>query len=90
MDGWLTNAKPNTRSTSWVHYEQLTRMYILPNIGSIKLKDLRADHVRSMYNQLLKMEIGVHTVQKILAILQLCLESGYQDKVNQRKSSQFY
>lgn len=74
IQGWLTNAKSTKRLTTWVHYDQLYRLYISPNIGCIKLKDLRAEHIQRLYNQLLEKDIGVHTVRKIHALLHCTLK----------------
>ncbi|MEV0677165.1 site-specific integrase [Actinosynnema sp. NPDC050436] len=45
---WLTEiAEPSVRRTTFVSYEGLTRLYILPGLGKKKLKELSAQHIRS-------------------------------------------
>ena len=74
--GWLINAKATKRRSTWSHYEQLNRLYISPNLGRIKLKDLRAEHIQGLYNQLLEKELGVHTIRKIHALLHSALQQA--------------
>jgi integrase len=81
MSGWLTNAKTTKRPTTWVHYEQLTRQYITPKIGRIKLKDLRAEHIHQFYNHLLEINTGVHTVRKIHALLHCALQQAVKLRI---------
>ena len=37
---WLGSAKLSIRQTTWAHYDQLARKYILPHFGQVKMKDL--------------------------------------------------
>ena len=50
-----------------------TRLYILPNLGNIKLKDLRPDQIQWMYNHLLEQNIGIPTVRKVHTVLHSAL-----------------
>jgi len=76
MLGWLTNAKATKRLTTWVHYDELNRLYISPNLGHIKLKDLRAEHIQGLYNQLIEKDIGAHTIRKVHALLHSALQQA--------------
>jgi integrase len=71
---WLENTKASNRQATWSQYEQLIRSYVLPHLGKTKLKDLRPDHVQSLYNQLLASGTGTHTVIKIHTLLHTALE----------------
>lgn len=74
--GWLTSTKAAKRRSTWTHYEQLNRQHISPNLGRIKLKDLRAEHIQGLYNHLLEKEIGVHTIRKTHALLHSALQQA--------------
>jgi integrase len=88
MQGWLTNAKSTKRLTTWVHYNQLNRLYISSNIGRIKLKELRVDHIQRLYNNLLEKDIGVHTIRKIHALLHSALKQAVKiGSLNQNPAS---
>lgn len=72
--GWLTSIKSSIRRTSWIHYESLIRCYITPNIGSVRLIDLRPDLVQNFYNHLLAYGCGIPTVLKLHFVLHCGLE----------------
>ena len=76
MQEWLTNAKATLRQSTWLHYEELNRIYISPYLGHIKLKDLKAEHIQRLYNQLLKKGIGAHTIRKAHALLHSALQQA--------------
>jgi integrase len=69
MEEWLKTIKPSLRPKTWAQYEQVSRMHIVPIIGRLKLKDVRPDHVQSLYTK--KMEEGKSptTVRIIHAVL---------------------
>jgi len=72
--GWLTSTKAAKRRSTWTHYEQVSRNYIIPNIGKIKIKDLRAEHLQGLYNHLLDQDMGTYTVRKIHTVLHSALQ----------------
>jgi integrase len=76
MNTLLISAKSSVRQTTWSHYEQLTRNYVLPNLGQIKIKDLNPDQIQRFYNHLLSTEVGIHTVIKIHAMLHGAIEQA--------------
>lgn len=69
LSDWLKNSKPSYRSKTWKHFEQLIRDYINPQIGSIKLIDLRPEHIQRLYNFLLEHNIGAYTILKVHSVL---------------------
>lgn len=81
LDGWLINKKATRRHATWLHYDWLVRRYINPSIGNIKLKDLRADHIQSLLNQLLKYGTGIYTIRKIRDVLHCALNQAVKQDV---------
>ncbi len=69
LNYWLENEKAVMRPSTWTHYSQLVHMYIIPNLGKIKLNDLQTDNVQLFYTHLVRQRIGVHTIRKIHAVL---------------------
>ncbi|MET8875587.1 tyrosine-type recombinase/integrase [Nocardia sp. NPDC004604] len=50
---WLTTvAEPSIRGTTFVTWEALVRLYMIPGIGKYKLKALQARHIRDWLNGL--------------------------------------
>jgi integrase len=89
MQGWLTNAKATKRRSTWIHYEQLFRVYITPHLGSMKLKDLRTDKIQGFYNSLLEKDVGVYTIRKIHAILHSALQQAVKTGSINRNPADF-
>jgi integrase len=71
---WLENEKPVMRSRTWNHYEQLARMYVIPNIGKIVLKDLSTETLQALYSRLIGQGVGTYTVVKIHTLLHSALK----------------
>src|SRR5450759_4514736 len=69
LQGWLISIKASKRQNTWLGYEQLTRNYVIPNLGKIKLKDLSPDHIQTFYNHLLATDVGAYTIIKIHILL---------------------
>ena len=70
---WLISTKSSRRPSTWRIYEFSTRLYILPNLGNIKLKDLRPDQIQWMYNRMLEQNVGIPTVLKVHGVLHSAL-----------------
>jgi integrase len=70
---WLISTKASRRPSTWSVYETATRLYILPHLGKIKLKDLRPGQIQWMYNHMLEQKVGVPTVLKVHAVLHSAL-----------------
>ena len=81
LDGWLTNKKVTRRYATWLHYDWLTRRYICPTIGNIKLKDLQAIHIQNLYSQLLKSGTGVYSIRKIHFVLPCSLNQAVKQEL---------
>ena len=74
MADWLDSTQSAKRPTTWNHYNQVTKKYIIPIIGKIKVKDLRPEHIQGMYNQLLKKEVGTYTILKIHTVIHCAMQ----------------
>lgn len=81
LDGWLINKKATRRYATWIHYDLLVRRFINPELGGVKLKDLRADHIQGLVNRLLKSGTGIFTVRKIHDVLKCALNQAVKQDV---------
>ena len=55
MITWLKEYKQNSlKKGTYTNYNTYINNHIIPNLGKIKLQDLRADQIQSFYNHLLK------------------------------------
>jgi len=78
LNSWLTSERSVMRQSTWTHYNQLTRSYIIPSIGQITLKDLRTEHVQGLYNRLINQEVGSYTILKVHTLLHSSLKLAVQ------------
>jgi integrase len=68
LEQWLVTVKTSVRPKTYEQYKQIVTSHIVPILGHIKLKDLRPDHIQTLYNTKLKsgtsnrMVIMIHTV----------------------------
>lgn len=55
LDQWLeTVARARLRPRSFERYEGIVRLYLVPDLGSVKLARLRAQHIADLYASLLQ------------------------------------
>jgi integrase len=70
---WLETAKPTLHPNTWEQYERIARLHILPDLGRLRLKDLRPDHIQALYSAKLDGGLGPVTVRHAHAILHRAL-----------------
>jgi integrase len=73
FDRWLETIKPSVRPNTWDQYSRIARRHILPQLGVIRLKDLRPDHVQALYTAQVQAGTGQRTVKIIHGILHRAL-----------------
>jgi integrase len=85
MARWLDDAVQGTvRRSTFVRYEQITRVHITPVIGRLKLKSLSPTHVRGLYREKLDSGLAPRTVQYIHTTLHKALKQAVKDGVIRR------
>jgi integrase len=89
LSGWLTSTKTSKGRSTWRQYEQLIGMYIIPNLGEIKVRDLRPDNVQAFYNRLFDGEVGVYTIRKIHITLHSALQQAVKTGMIGRNPASF-
>jgi integrase len=89
LTAWLTSTKTSKGRSTWRHYEQLIRMYIIPNLGEIKVRDLRPENIQAFYNRLFDGEVGVYTIRKIHITLHSALQQAVRTGVIGRNPASF-
>ena len=76
LDGWLSTIKATVRSKTWRQYKQLVQDYILPELGRIKLSELRPDQIQRTYDRLIELGKGRRTVQLVHAVIHRSLSQA--------------
>lgn len=63
---WLRGpAKKNVRESTYVRYEQCSRLHLIPALGRMKLKKLTAIHLEELYDRKLEEHLAPRTVNYI-------------------------
>lgn len=89
MTCWLDNTiLPSTlRDSTKSSYEQLSRLYIIPGLGQVKLSQLRREHLRVFYREMaqgaysIRKPPGPHTIRRTHAVLHTALEQAVDDNL---------
>jgi integrase len=71
---WLSGIKHTVRPTTYDHYELLITKHLIPQLGRILIKDLNADRIQFIYDELIKSGVGIPTVLKVHQVLHTALE----------------
>ena len=72
-------AKPNLRAGTVKNNESMLRLYIVPNIGNVKIQELKHFHIQRLQNRLLKEKSLVYVfnimrlLRQVLNIAVKCL-----------------
>ncbi len=54
LNSWLAGARAHLRYRTWVRYEQLARLHVLPALGAIPLGRLEPSDVKAMQQRMLE------------------------------------
>jgi len=73
LEQWLVTVKTSVRPKTYEQYKQIVTSHIVPILGRIKLKDVRPDHIQSLYNNKLKSGTSNRTVRMIHSVLHVSL-----------------
>jgi integrase len=80
MVRWLDDAVRGTvKRSTFVRYEQITRVHIVPALGHLKLKALSPAHLRGLYREKLDSGLAPRTVQYIHTTLHKALKQAVND-----------
>lgn len=72
---WFETKKKMIRQTSIRGYDTIIRNYIEPNIGNMKLRDIKTIHIQKMYNKLLD-SVSIKTVRNTHAVIHTVFKSA--------------
>ncbi|OGN90246.1 MAG: hypothetical protein A2Y88_04935 [Chloroflexi bacterium RBG_13_48_10] len=74
MEGWLATKKLQLRISSAEQYTRICRVFIEPNLGSQRLKNLSPGKVQEFYDRLGNLGTGIRTIRLVHVLLHMCLE----------------
>jgi integrase len=86
---WLNDYKKSKlQPSTWASYEIQVRCHIVPEIGQIKLQELRPDHIQRVYNKKLKEGLSPRSVRYIHQVLHGALKQAMKNNYVYRNVSE--
>lgn len=76
LDNWLETVKPTLHPNTWTQYSAIIDRYIKPGLAVLRLKDLRLEHIQTLYSNRLEAGTGARTVRLIHAVLHRALNQA--------------
>lgn len=71
------------RATTMAQYRDLTRRFLVPHLGAVKLSDLRASHVEEMLAAMKADGVGATTQHRTVAVLRSALTTAMRRRLVQ-------
>jgi len=78
LESWLISTKSSYRPSTWRHYKSLIYKYINPQLGKIKISELRPDQIQVLYDHLLALGVGEWTIIKLHTALHSALNHAFK------------
>ncbi|MCH5186450.1 MAG: site-specific integrase, partial [Oscillospiraceae bacterium] len=79
---WLWDYKKNNiKSTTFEQYETVLRVHAIPNIGKIKVSDLKPEHLQKVYNEMYENNISARTVKILNTVLHGALKQAVKNSL---------
>jgi integrase len=76
LDRWLGAVKGSVRDRTWQRHEEVVRLHLKPTIGDVKLDNLNALQIQSMYSQKLNAGLSARSVEIIHVALHKALKQA--------------
>ena len=76
LTSWLEIVKPSLVLETWEGYAQSVNIHIIPELGALRLSQLSAQRVQSLYAKLLATDLSPTTIRRIHAVLHRALEQA--------------
>ena len=73
MGHWLESTRPSLRPKTWLRYEQLLRLHVVPEIGKVRLVRLSPQHLQRLYAGRLDAGLSPGSVVQLHAVLRRAL-----------------
>jgi integrase len=89
LDRWYLAVKPSVTEGTALNYDQHVRLHLKPNVGGVRLKELRPDHVEHLVGQLGEGDEPASSamVRKVFTTLRAALAYGVDKGLLNRNPS---
>jgi integrase len=78
LQNWLASNESSVRASTHKHYKSICDHRLIPQLGSIPMKDLTADRIQSTYDQWKQEGVGLHVISKAHSVLHHALRRAEQ------------
>src|SRR5690606_29535649 len=68
---WLEGRRPHIEEKTYLGHELMIRRHILPEIGEMKLSDVKTRHIQKLINQKMESGLSVRTIKYIHTTLNM-------------------
>jgi hypothetical protein len=73
---WLEAVRPSLRPRTYVRYEQLVRLHVLPDLGTLSLTKVAPQHLQRLYTSRLDAGLSPTTVNHLHALIHKALSNA--------------
>ena len=81
---WLSAVQPTIEYTTWLRYEQIVRLHLVPALGHLRLAHLTPQHLHALYAEKLAAGLSPTSVHHVDAVLHKALQDALVLGVVQR------
>lgn len=79
---WLWEYKKNSiKSTTFEQYETILRVHAIPQIGDIRVSQLKPEHLQKLYNEMYDKKISARTIQILNTVLHGALKQAVKNNL---------
>jgi integrase len=79
INTWLNGKKLSRRERTVFQYRKIAENYILPNLGKMRIQDIRPVHIQRMYSTFKERGTGARTLQLVHAVLHNVLDQAVRE-----------
>ncbi len=76
---WLANLTETANASTSIRYEQVVRLHIIPELGSLYLEKLTPQHLTTFYNKKIEEGLSANTIQLLHTCLYQTLTQAIQE-----------
>jgi len=78
---WLPTKKHSVKERTYVNYELVVRVHLIPRLGSLQLKDIRGHHLTAAWNSMMAEGMSAHVPQSCQRKLHNALEMARKEEL---------
>lgn len=91
LTAWLQwkRDQGNIRSETWKSYEEIVRLYLIPHLGEIRLRDLSTENIDMLYALLRRKGLSVRTIRYAHTLLKQALRQAVVWKILRENPAEY-